>query len=111
MHRHAGGFADRHQSGNRRVWIAIFGCNDFRAIVGRDAAHVVVHGRENRDRPFGDVDPGKDARAFGDAGQPLVDDCWVKVVEVQVDVVLLRSDPASLPDLDRHGAAHHVTAR
>jgi hypothetical protein len=35
----------------------------------------------------------------------------VEMIEVQVDVVLLRPDPAPLADFDGHGPAHHVAAR
>ena len=77
-------------------------------IVRGDAAHVVVDGRQNRDRLFGDVDAGEDLGRFRDARQPLVQDGRVEVIEVQVDVVLVRADAATFADLDGHGAADHV---
>ena len=49
------------------------GRHDLAVIVGRDAAHVVVHGRQHRDRLSRHVDAGEDARGLGDAGQALVD--------------------------------------
>ena len=55
-----------------------------------------------------DVDAREDARRFGDAGEPLLDDFGVKVLEVEVDVVLLRADAASFPDLDGHRARDDI---
>ena len=77
-------------------------------IVGGDAAHVVVHGRQHRDRLAAQVDAGEDRGVLGDAGQALVQDLRVEVVEVEVDVVLLRAHAAPLADLDGHGARDDV---
>ena len=76
--------------------------------VGGDPAHVVVHGRKDRDRLLGHVDVREYPCRLRDPGQPLLDDFALEVLEVQVQVVLERADPAPLPDLDGHRAAHHV---
>jgi hypothetical protein len=73
-------------------------------IVGRHAAHVVVHGRQHRDRLAAQVDAREHLGALGDAGQALVQDLRVQVIEVQEDVVLVGADAAALADLDGHGA-------
>src|SRR5690606_40670529 len=77
-------------------------------VVGRDAAHVVVHGRNDRDGFLGDVNAGEDPGALGNARQPLVDHVGTEMLQVQVNVVLVRPDAAALVDLDGHGACHHV---
>ena len=41
-------------------------------IGARDAAHIVMHGRQHRDRLLGDIHAGEDARGFRNAGQALV---------------------------------------
>ena len=56
VHRHAGRLADRHQPGHDRVRDCRCRAHHFAAVVGRNAAHVVVDGRQNRDRLLGDVD-------------------------------------------------------
>ena len=58
-------------------------------VVRRDAAHVVVHRRQHRDRLLGHVDAGEDLRQLADAGQPLGQRRGRQVVEVEVDVVLV----------------------
>ena len=108
VHRNAGRFAERHQARHDRVGIAVGLGQHFAVIVRRDAAHVVVDGRQYRDRLLGHVDAGEDARALGDAGQALVQHLRVEMVEVQVDVVLVLADAAAFADLDRHGAADDV---
>ena len=77
-------------------------------IVRGDAAHVVVHGRQHRDRLAGHVDAGEDARALGDAGQPLVQHRRIEMIEVQEDVVLALADAAAFANLDRHRARDDV---
>jgi hypothetical protein len=82
--------------------------SDLAVIVGRNAAHIVVDGRQDRDRLLGHVDAGEDLGAFGDARQALVQDLRIQVVQVQEDVVLVRTDAAAFADFDGHGAADHV---
>ena len=108
VHRDAGRLADRHQPGDDRVGIAVGRAQHLAVIVGRDAAHVVVHGRQDRDRLARDVDAGEDLRGLGDAGQALVHDLRVEMLEVQLDVVLVRAAAAAFADLDRHRAADDV---
>ena len=50
--RHAGRFADSHQARHDRIRIIASLGEDFAVIVRGDAAHVVVHGRQHRDRLF-----------------------------------------------------------
>ena len=70
-----------------------------------------MHGRQDRDGLLGHVDAGEDPGALGDARQALGQDLGIQVVEVQVDVILVRTHPASLADLDGHGPADHVPGR
>ena len=100
VHRDAGRFAERHQAWHDRVRIAADLGQHLAVIVRRDAAHVVVDGRQDRDRLLGHVDAGEDARAVGNAGQPLVQHLRIEMVEVQVDVVLVLADAAAFADLD-----------
>ena len=77
-------------------------------IVRGDAAHVVVDRRQHRDRLARQIDAGEDARALGDARQPLVQHLRIEMVEMEEDVVLLRPDAAALADFERHAARDHV---
>ena len=109
MHRDASGFAERHQARYHRVRVAVLLGQHLAVEVRRDAAHVVMHGRQHRDRLLGDVDVGKNARCLRNAGQALVQHLRVEVVEGEENVILLRPDAAALADFDGHGAGDHVT--
>ena len=108
MNRNTGGFADRHQTRHDGVRIAVLQGDDFAVIIGRYTPHVVVHGRQNRNRFLGDVDAGKNLRRLGNPRQALVDDFGTEMLEVQMNVIALRADPAPLVDLDRHRTADYV---
>ena len=64
MHRDAGRFAHRHQAMHDGVGIAAGQGQRFAGIGAGNAAHVVMHRRQHRDRLLGHVDAGEDARAF-----------------------------------------------
>ena len=100
MHRDAGRFADRHQAGHDRLRVILGRTDDLGLDVGRNAAHDIVHGRNDRDRLLVRVDAGKGARRLDDAGQTLLEQIPGQVFEMQMDVILLFADPAAFADLD-----------
>ena len=77
-------------------------------IVRGDAAHVVVHGRQDRDRLLGHIHAGENLGRLRDTRQALVQDLRIQVIQVQEDVVLVRTHAATLADFDGHGARDHV---
>jgi hypothetical protein len=111
VHRDAGRFADCHQARHDAFRIAVLQRHHFALHVRRHAAHVVVDGRQHRDRLLRDVDAGEDLRGLGNARQPLVDLVRAEMLQVQEDMVLVLADAAALADLDRHRAAHDVARR
>src|ERR1700719_5119894 len=74
----------------------------------RDAAHVVMRRRQYRDWLARHLDPGKNPGGFGSAGKPQMQHVWIEVLEMQQNVVALRTAAAALADLDRHGAGDDV---
>ena len=108
MHRDASRLPERHQTGHREVVVVVLFGQRLAVVVGRDAAHVVVHRRNDRNRIGRDVHPSEDARRFGNAGQPLVQHLGVEMVEVQIDVILMLADPTPFADLDGHRARDDV---
>src|SRR5690606_25959444 len=80
----------------------------FAMVVGRNAAHIVVHGRQNRNRFLGDVDASENPGALSDSRQALVNDIGAQVLQVQVDVILMRTDTTTFVDLNGHGAGYDV---
>ena len=111
MDRHAGGFAQRHQARHDRFGIAIGLGQHLAMIIGRDAAHIIVDGRDDRDRILGHVDARKNARAFRNARQPLVQHFGIEMIEMQEDVVAVLADATAFADFDGHGARDDVTRR
>jgi hypothetical protein len=59
----------RHQAGHHAVGIALGRVQHLAPVIRRDAAHVVVHRRQHRDRLLRHVDAGEDLRRFRDARQ------------------------------------------
>src|ERR1700730_12373564 len=76
--------------------------------IGRDAAHVVMRRRQYRDRLARHLDAGKDLGGFGNAGEALMQYPGIEVLEMQQNVVALRTAAAALADLDRHSAGDDV---
>src|SRR5690625_2638806 len=107
MNRYATRFTDRHQTRDDHV-LAVLDAQHLSMDGGRDPAHVVVAGRDDRDRLLGYIDPGEDPGALGDAGQTLMQDLGVEMLQVQMDMILFRSDTSPLVDLDRHRAADDI---
>src|ERR1700746_2859416 len=108
MYRDAGRLPERHQTWHHELVVAVLLAQGFTMMVGGDAAHVVMHGRNNRDRIGGDVDAGENAGGFGNTGQPLVQYFWIKMVEGQIDMVLEFADATPLANLDGHRARNDV---
>ena len=104
-------FADRHQPGDDGLGIAVAQGDDLSMQIGRHATHIVVDGRQHRDRLARDVDPGEDPRSLADAGQALMQELRAEMLEMQEDMVLARAAASPLIDLDRHGAADDVASR
>ncbi len=106
-----GRFADGHQTGHDRIRVSILLGQYFAMIIGRDAAHIVVNGRKHRDRLFRDVHASKDFRRLGDARQAGRQDFCAEMLEMEVDMILLRADTAALADFHGHGTGDHVARR
>ncbi len=107
----AGRLAERHQAGDDDVRIAILLDDDLAVIIGRDAAHVVMHRRQHRDRLLGQIDAGENLGALRNSGQALMQDLRIEMIEVEIDVILVLADAAAFADLHRHGARNHVARR
>ena len=107
MHRYARRLADRQETGHDPLPVGAAG-HRFSMHIAGYAAHVVVDGRQHRDRFFVDIDAGKNACRFGDAGQTLLDDRRTQVLQMQVNVILEFAHPPALADFDGHRSADDV---
>jgi len=61
------------------IGVAVFDLHDFAVVIGRDSAHVVMHGGQDRNRLFSHINAGKNLCAFGDAGEFFVNVGGVEV--------------------------------
>mmetsp|Transcript_18006 Transcript_18006/g.26865 ORF Transcript_18006/g.26865 Transcript_18006/m.26865 type:complete len:362 (+) Transcript_18006:835-1920(+) len=85
--------------------------HDFSVVVGGDSTHVVVHGGKDRNGLLGHVHSRKDGSRLGNTRQTLREQVSWKMIQVQVDVILLGSHATSLANLHGHGATDNVSGR
>ena len=108
VHGHACGFANRHQARHHAAGVCGGRADDFGFHVGRNAAHVVMHGRQYRDRFLGHIDTGKNTGGFSDTRQAGMDDIGIEMFEVQVNMVFMFTDAATFANFDGHRARYHI---
>ena len=101
----------RKQSRHDGVLVVLGGANDFPQMIGGDASHVVVHGRQNGGGFFRDVTAREDHGRFGNAGQALGQQILRQVVQMQMNVILVWSHTSSFTNFNRHGTRHNVSRR
>ena len=109
MDRAAAGLSSSVEAGDNLIIAISINSDALAAIVGGDAAHVVVDGGDDGDGLPGHVHPGEDHGGLGDAGQPGGQLLWGQMVELQVDVILLRAASSTLSDLNGHGSTDHIS--
>src|SRR5664280_3722722 len=80
-------------------------------IVGWNSAHIVMDRGHHGHRFLRYIDASEDACTLNDARKSLTDHFWFKMVQVQIDMVLLWSNAPSFTNFDVNGAAHHIAAR
>src|SRR5690242_21350546 len=71
---------------------------DLAMVVRWNAAHAVVHSRENWNRLFCDINARKDRSCLGNTRQPLVNDLLGQMRKLQVDMILSVTTSATLND-------------
>ena len=107
--RNAGSLADRHQPRHHALRIVFHAGDDLAMIVGRYATHVVMHGRQHRNRLLGHVDARENPGGFGNPGETLFNHFGAQMLQVEMNVIFVLPDTATLADLDGHGPTDHVT--
>ena len=104
-------FAHRHQARNDAGRVLLGGAQNLAMVIRRNSAHVVMHRRQDRDRLFGHIHTGKNARAFRDTRQTLCQGLGRQVVEVEVDMIATRPHTAPFADFHCHAAADIIARR
>ena len=88
MHGHAGRFAQCHEARHDSVLVVAARGDHFAMHIGRNAAHIVVAGRNERDRFVAHIDAAKNAGDVGDARKPFGQHLLVEMIEMEMHVVL-----------------------
>ena len=100
--------AHRHQAGLERVRVVRRRVQRLPPVIGRDAAHVVVDGRDDRDRLLVHVNAGENLGAFRNTRQAFSQRLRRQVVQVKVDMVAIGAHAAAFADFHRHAARNNV---
>ena len=111
MHRGASTFTTGVEARHDGIHVTTLRHHDTTGVMGRDAAHLVVTGRHDRQRFLQAIDTGKLDTDFVDARQALHDGGRIEVGDVKQDVVLVDAAAATFLDFRCHGAGDHVTRR
>ncbi|EJK91798.1 hypothetical protein UUU_11380 [Klebsiella pneumoniae subsp. pneumoniae DSM 30104 = JCM 1662 = NBRC 14940] len=110
--RYAGDFAYREQARDHHVFALLIHGQRLTGDFGRDTAHHVVTGWDNRDRLFHRIDVGKGTGKFKDTRQTRFQNLFTEVIQFQFRVRAPRTvAAAAFADFDHDGTRHHVTAR
>ena len=109
---YAGNFAHREQARNDHVFALLVHGQRLTGHFGRNTAHHVVAGWDNRNRLFHRIDVREGAGQFQDARQTGLQHFFTQVVELQLGVWTPRAvTAAAFTDFDHDGTRHHVTTR
>ncbi len=101
--------ASSHEARNDSVGVVADLLHDLAMVVGGNTTHVVVHGGEHGDGLLGDVHAGENLGRLRDTRETLMENGGGKMVEVEVDVVLVGAHTATLVDFNGHSAGDDVT--
>ena len=111
VHRHARAFADRVETVDDLVRVAVLRHHDLTVIVRRNATHLVVDGRHHGNRFLDGVDVGELQADLANRRQTLHDGLGADVRQVEQHVVAVRTAAAAFLDFLVHRARHEVTRR
>ena len=112
VHGYAGNFAYREQTRDDHVFTLLVHGQRLTGHFGRNTAHHVVTGWDNRNRLFYRVDVGEGAGQFQNARQTGFQHFFTQMVEFQLRVRAPRAvAAAAFTDFDHDGTRHHVTTR
>src|SRR5690606_38483674 len=78
--------------------------------VGGDATHHVMAGRDDRYRRNHRIDVGKGLGQLADTGQTAVQHVFTEVIELEQDVILVRTTAVAGDHFLDHGTGDHVAA-
>ena len=108
MHRNACSFANGIKARNDDFRIVTNLSDNLTMIIARNSAHIVVNRWCHWQWLACQVDAGENLSAFSDAGQTLRQNLGIDVIEMQVDMILMRTDTTAFAHFKCHRAADNV---
>ena len=102
------GLSSCHQTRHNDFFAVYYLCH-LGFVVGRDTSHVVVDCGDDWNGFFCDVDVSEDFSGLGDTGQTLMENLWVEMVQMEVDVVFLGTNASTGKDFHSHGSADDIS--
>lgn len=109
VHGNRSGFTSGVETRDDLVVAVLVDGDDLTSVAGRNTAHVVVNGGQDGDGLLGDIDTSEDGSGLRDTRQTLMENISGEMAELEVDVILLRTNTTTLADFDGHGTRDNVT--
>ena len=111
MHGNASCFPHRHQALHHAVlilrgWVQHFGVN-----IRGNAAHIVMHGRQDGDRFLGHIHTRENLGSLRNARQAFMQNGRAQMFQMQMDMIALGPYTTAFTDFHGHGARNHIAAR
>ena len=111
MNRHTSRFTNCKETRHNTLRIFCRWVQNFTMIIGRNAAHIIMHRRQNRNWLLGHVYTSKDFRTLRDARQTLSQYGGVNVIKVQINMIFIWTNTAPFADFNCHCAGHNIARR
>ena len=111
MDGNASRFTHRHQALYHAVLILRGWVQHFGVDVRGDAAHIVMHGRQDGDGFLGHIHARENLGGFGNPRQAFMQNGGAQMFQMQMDMITLGPHATAFSDFHGHGARNHIAAR
>lgn len=109
MDRCTGSLTASSKTRNNMVVARLISGDDLSLPVGRDTTHVVMHSRQDGNRLLGGIDTSKDMSGLNNTRKSLEKSLRRKMVEMEMNVIGLRTDTSSLKNFHGHRTRDNIS--
>mmetsp|Transcript_6867 Transcript_6867/g.10246 ORF Transcript_6867/g.10246 Transcript_6867/m.10246 type:complete len:259 (+) Transcript_6867:883-1659(+) len=78
-------------------------------MVRRNASHIIMHSRQDRNGLLSHIHTRKNGGCLTNPRQTFLEQLCRQMIEMQVNMILVRSHTTTFTNLHGHGARHHIT--